>query len=150
MDMPHLPETHVGADEPLEHEDVPEKATVEVCTQTPCSTRKCSHDHEMVCAYLDRLIMGEGKQGELVPVDLVCQITHQTMRDPVVADDGNTYERSAIERWLVRNSTSPVSREPISDCLTFNRTVYNLTERWARDLAIKGLSKQIESLSVKQ
>jgi hypothetical protein len=147
MDVPQLPEART--ENQIEHEAAPEKTTVEVCTQTPSSTRKCSYDHEMVCAYLDRLVTREDKQGELVPVDLMCHITHQVMRDPVIADDGNTYERSAIEQWMMRSSISPVSREPISDCLTFNRTVYNLTERWARELAIKGPGELIESLSVK-
>jgi len=36
------------------------------------------------------------------------------MEDPVVlADDGHTYEREAIERWLSMKSTSPVTNEPI-------------------------------------
>ena len=31
------------------------------------------------------------------------------MEDPVVAADGNTYERRAMEDWLQRNHTSPVT-----------------------------------------
>ena len=30
---------------------------------------------------------------------LKCPITHEIMEDPVVAYDGHTYERSAIEEW---------------------------------------------------
>lgn len=29
-------------------------------------------------------------------------------RDPVVAKDGRTYERSAISKWLETNKTSPM------------------------------------------
>ena len=29
------------------------------------------------------------------------------MRDPVIAPDGNTYERVAITRWLASHDTSP-------------------------------------------
>ena len=36
------------------------------------------------------------------------------MKEPVVAADGHTYERSAIETWLAENATSPITREPIS------------------------------------
>jgi len=36
------------------------------------------------------------------------------MEDPVVDPEGNTYERRAIEEWLSRNSTSPVTRSPLS------------------------------------
>ena len=33
------------------------------------------------------------------------------MFDPVTAEDGLTYDRAAIERWLEDNSTSPIVRE---------------------------------------
>ena len=35
------------------------------------------------------------------------------MRDPVVASDGFTYERTAIERWLAIRDTSPMSNAPL-------------------------------------
>lgn len=38
-----------------------------------------------------------------------CPITGQPMRDPVVAADGHTYERSAIKRWLQTSNTSPLT-----------------------------------------
>ena len=38
-----------------------------------------------------------------------CPITGQPMRRPVVAADGNTYERSAIRRWLRSSDTSPLT-----------------------------------------
>jgi len=40
MDVPQLPEAHT--DYQLEREAVTEKTTVEVCTHTPSSTRKCN------------------------------------------------------------------------------------------------------------
>ena len=30
----------------------------------------------------------------------LCPILHAPFREPVVAEDGHTYERSAIEAWL--------------------------------------------------
>ena len=36
------------------------------------------------------------------------------MKDPVIASDGRTYERSAITQWLTQHSTSPLTREPMS------------------------------------
>lgn len=39
-----------------------------------------------------------------------CPITHERMRDAVVADDGHTYERAAIEQWLRAHGTSPITR----------------------------------------
>ena len=42
---------------------------------------------------------------------LICPITHELFRDPVVARDGQTYEREAIEHWLREHNTSPVTNE---------------------------------------
>lgn len=44
-----------------------------------------------------------------------CPLTLEVFRDPVIAPDGITYERAAIEDWIARgNKTSPVTRKPIS------------------------------------
>ena len=37
-----------------------------------------------------------------------CPITYEQMRDPVIAMDGHTYERAAIERWIAENRDRPV------------------------------------------
>ena len=36
------------------------------------------------------------------------------MKDPVIAADGHSYERAAIEEWLQTHSTSPVTSQPLS------------------------------------
>ena len=39
-----------------------------------------------------------------------CPITSELMHDPVIADDGHSYERTAIESWFgTGNRTSPVT-----------------------------------------
>jgi hypothetical protein len=43
------------------------------------------------------------------PEDYSCPITHQLMVDPVLASDGHTYEREAINKWLEKNNTSPMN-----------------------------------------
>jgi uncharacterized small protein (DUF1192 family) len=43
----------------------------------------------------------------------LCPITHDVMTDPVMDREGNTYERSAIERWLLTHNTSPITRNPL-------------------------------------
>merc|ERR1712130_430945 len=40
-----------------------------------------------------------------------CPITHELMVDPVMTDDGQSYERAAIEEWLKHNDTSPNTGE---------------------------------------
>ena len=37
------------------------------------------------------------------------------MADPVVAADGYTYERGAVEGWLAAHTESPITREPLID-----------------------------------
>ena len=48
------------------------------------------------------------------PQDFYCPITYEVMGDPVVAADGFTYERSAIEHWLQNNDrSSPMTNAPL-------------------------------------
>ena len=42
---------------------------------------------------------------------LVCPLTKALPLDPVTAEDGNVYERSAIEEWLGQQHCSPVTNE---------------------------------------
>ncbi|CAF0953019.1 unnamed protein product [Adineta ricciae] len=45
---------------------------------------------------------------------LTCPITLELFTDPVVADDGHTYERSAIVEWIKNHhETSPMTRQTI-------------------------------------
>jgi len=46
-----------------------------------------------------------------IPDEFNCPITLDIMDDPVLCDDGYTYERSAIQS--IRNSLSPMTRQPI-------------------------------------
>ena len=52
---------------------------------------------------------------------LVCPLTLEVMQDPVIATDGFTYEREAIQSWLKRNMKSPMTNETMpSDTLIPN------------------------------
>lgn len=47
---------------------------------------------------------------EDVPVEMVCAITHEIMTNPVIAEDGFTYEESAIKEWFgMGKKTSPMT-----------------------------------------
>lgn len=46
------------------------------------------------------------------------------MMHPVIAADGHTYERAAIEQWLKQHNTSPVSRQ----VLAHKRIVQNIVK----------------------
>ena len=45
---------------------------------------------------------------------LICPLTLEVMDDPVIALDGFTYEKTAIERWFKKRTTSPMTNEVIS------------------------------------
>ncbi|KAH8055863.1 ubiquitin-protein transferase [Aureococcus anophagefferens] len=49
-----------------------------------------------------------------VPEELCCPVTCELMKDPVMADDGHTYERVAIEQWFATGKrTSPKTNESL-------------------------------------
>ena len=58
------------------------------------------------------------------------------IRDPVIAADGETYERSALEAWLTHSNMSPVTGKPLKD----KRIVSNITIR----NAISAYSTQLQ------
>ena len=46
----------------------------------------------------------------LIPQEFICPITGEIMEDPVSTIDGNSYERTAIERWFATSRiTSPLT-----------------------------------------
>ena len=59
------------------------------------------------------------------PENFICPITQTIMVDPVMCEDGITYERSAITQWLQSHNTSPVTRQYISSNLIPNIALRN-------------------------
>ena len=43
------------------------------------------------------------------PASFLCPITHEPFRDPVMAEDGHSYERAALALWYCKKLTSPVT-----------------------------------------
>ena len=65
------------------------------------------------------------------PADFICPITTEIMSDPVMAADGHSYERSAIERWLATKSTSPMTGEAlVQSFLAPNHTLRRQIREW--------------------
>lgn len=63
------------------------------------------------------------------PASLICPITQELLVEPVIAADGFTYERAAIERWLGMGPQrrSPTTNAPLaSRHLTPNRTLASM------------------------
>jgi len=49
-----------------------------------------------------------------VPEEFFCPITGEIFYDPVMTDDGHTYERNAITTWLDTHETSPITNVRLS------------------------------------
>ncbi len=48
------------------------------------------------------------------PESFCCPISLEIMKNPFMDPEGNTYELSAIELWLTTNTTSPITRKPLT------------------------------------
>ena len=46
--------------------------------------------------------------------DIICPISHQIFCNPVVADDGITYEEDEIKHWMKEKKTSPLTGKAIN------------------------------------
>ncbi|XP_008402654.1 WD repeat, SAM and U-box domain-containing protein 1 [Poecilia reticulata] len=67
-----------------------------------------------------------------VPDEFLCPITRELMREPVIAADGYSYEREAIENWIhTKNRSSPMTNLPLlTTLLTPNHTLKMAISRW--------------------
>ncbi|KAJ1273564.1 hypothetical protein BS78_06G291400 [Paspalum vaginatum] len=78
------------------------------------------------------------------PCYFLCPISLQIMRDPVTLPTGITYDRHAIERWLLAAATCPLTKQPVpADCdPTPNHTLRRLILSWQATHAPHTPSKQ--------
>ncbi|KAM9284433.1 WD repeat, SAM and U-box domain-containing protein 1 isoform 1-T1 [Cariama cristata] len=67
-----------------------------------------------------------------VPDEFLCPITRELMKDPVIAADGYSYEKEAMENWISnKKRSSPMTNLPLpSLMLTPNRTLKMAISRW--------------------
>lgn len=67
-------------------------------------------------------------KGMKIRDEFICPITYELMRDPVVASDGHTYERAAIEKWLKHHQISPRNGEPMASLTIANMNMKKLIQ----------------------
>uniref|UniRef100_A0AAA9S228 WD repeat, SAM and U-box domain-containing protein 1 n=2 Tax=Bos TaxID=9903 RepID=A0AAA9S228_BOVIN len=67
-----------------------------------------------------------------IPDEFICPITRELMKDPIIASDGYSYEKEAMENWISRKKrTSPMTNLVLSSViLTPNRTLKMAIDRW--------------------
>jgi len=67
---------------------------------------------------------GDPAAEEEIPEEFICPVTQDIMTDPVIAQDGHTYERKNITEWVSKHGTSPITREHLSkDIIIPNRVL---------------------------
>ncbi len=106
-----------------------------------------------------RVTASDADQSDTVapPNGSVCPITLQVMSDPVIAADGHSYERAAIEKWLLTSNISPATNLPLlHKNLVPNHSIKmvilqyreELGKAMATDGAANGAPQSVAALSV--
>ena len=70
--------------------------------------------------------------------EFLCPITQELPIDPVTAEDGRVYERSAITEWLKTNAKSPHTNEPMGKKLLAALQVKNMIASMVKSGALSG------------
>ena len=70
--------------------------------------------------------------------EFLCPITQELPVDPVMAEDGHTYERRAIEKWLREKKTSPLTNESMGERLIPALQVKNAIATMVKSGALSG------------
>ncbi|XP_037767986.1 WD repeat, SAM and U-box domain-containing protein 1 isoform X1 [Chelonia mydas] len=67
-----------------------------------------------------------------IPDEFLCPITRELMKEPVIAADGYSYEKEAMENWIsTKRRSSPMTNLPLQSLiLTPNRTLKMAINRW--------------------
>ena len=76
------------------------------------------------------------------PQEYVCIITQELMENPVIAEDGYSYEKEAIQRWMREHrNQSPMTRQVMDPSkLIDNRNLKDAIETYKAQLALKNTS----------
>jgi len=74
-----------------------------------------------------------------IPEDFFCPITQELFIDPVLTEDGHTYERHAITLWIQKNDTSPATGKHLQSKILIpnhavRRAVVDLCKKFGENL----------------
>lgn len=81
---------------------------------------------------------------ENIPNEFRCPISMELMTDPVLCEDGQTYDRRSIQEWLERSQTSPLTRQPLNpNALRPNLALKASIDRWKQQQSQNNKEHQI-------
>lgn len=70
--------------------------------------------------------------------EFVCPITHSLPVDPVAAEDGQVYERSAIVQWMQKQEKSPMTNKPMGTKLVTLTPVRSMIRTMVENGQVEG------------
>ena len=59
----------------------------------------------------------------LYPPSMICPICYEVFKDPVICEDGFSYERQPVTRWLLAHCKSPMTGSPMGGRILPNHTL---------------------------
>ncbi|KAH9492407.1 WD repeat, SAM and U-box domain-containing protein 1 [Bulinus truncatus] len=66
-----------------------------------------------------------------IPEEFLCPITHEIMKEPVIASDGYTYDKQAILNWIENEQRSPMTNMLLTSTdVVLNRTVKMMIQKF--------------------
>jgi hypothetical protein len=67
-----------------------------------------------------------------IPPEFLCPITCEVMKEPIILEDGFTYEYSAISKWLKKSVLSPMTNLNLSPPIVMipNRSLKSMIEKF--------------------
>ena len=77
-----------------------------------------------------------------IPHSFICPLTKNIINDPVICQDGRTYERAAIQEWFGNHNTSPMTGESILTNVIQNRALKCAIEEWKQHRTIEPVNEQ--------
>ena len=99
-------------------------------SRTDCMRAQMSRQKKRVLTHHDQATQTESKKPKPPPA-FVCSITQEVMQDPVMNECGMTFERDAIERWMRRSKTCPLTNMQLSTFQTIpNMALRHAIEHW--------------------
>ena len=73
-------------------------------------------------------ISGSWVDEDSIPSEMMCPISRAPMTQPVVAEDGFTYERDQIQAWMKKKANSPMTGKIMGYTLIANHTLKALIQ----------------------
>ena len=72
---------------------------------------------------------------------IICPITQEIMTEPVIDNEGNSYEKKAIYDWLENNNTSPITRNYLDIThLKLNRALLDIIDLYKNESNLEEIS----------